>query len=835
MQKRTVVAALAACSVLSAYATATTISEPTTLTEQQSDSKNWSPLTLNADLKIADGGKLYVPLNGSLYLPGEIGKDVTLSAGGTGAIEFYYAVVDNRSCIHIGKNGGCGHIVRAGTADSYCNYLTVWPSAEADDSGYIDYLCVSGGSFRASHYITNATPVRVSMAGGALYVAKSQTGVLRDLFNIGPQSKVVLASVDGATMNIGLNQGNWHPWMNFNAGEGKFETTGDGDLLFGWRDGGANTHVFFLMGPDRATWGHKGNTVINDDLTLVVGCDQALPHGPNTGVIAFRSSNHVMKKYIDLNGHTAQVNGLKYEEWDDEQCSYVTNSSETAEGVLQFGGLNDNSSLDYIRTLGNVVLEKIGTGTLTINRGKYTRLRVTTGKLVVSSDDKALSTIEIAAGATLEVRCELTVDKVVNRGGKLVFSNGGRIVNDDCVYEQTIDTSMMPSKWTRFDVMDYGYVPQGLTPTALDVVKKNTDTFTCFDSKATLGRVEVQEGRLRFGGAVDTSHYAFWRLTIRKTLGSFSRKSNKDETYSTMRAGLGRWWLTTADLAGADSTTASAGPSLLMFGGSAAAGTAPKDLAAGQMTSGKPSTSSAYAGGAVWSSADILSRPFYANSYEWFYSCVFSNDQPDPEVPSTWETIALRLSDPSTKTVGGYLLSLAANVDGGTCHLVSWMVEASADGITWEKLDDRTDFDPEGTKRGYWCNGGNLFLFNQKSAGWTFRPQGTVSVARGAVLDLDEIPDANVSIAKLEADVTAGAGTITKFAPAANGEIRLVNAAGELGRRIELHDVGSVIGADNLKSWSVYVNGEADKDLEACIRDGKLCVRKKSGLVLIFR
>lgn len=214
---------------------------------------------------------------------------------------------------------------------------------------------------------------------------------------------------------------------------------------------------------------------------------------------------------------------------------------------------------------------------------------------------------------------------------------------------------------------------------------------------------------------------------------------------------------------------------------------------------------------------------------------MFSNDRPDPDVPSSWETITLRLNDSANKTVGGYLLAVAANVNGGTCHLVSWTVEASADGVTWEKLDDRTDFDPEGTKRGYWYNGGNLFLFNQKSAGWTFRPEGTVTVAKDAVLDLDEIPDANVSIARLEADVAAGAGAITKFAPAANGEIRLVNATDELGRWTELHNVGSVVGEANLKGWTVYVNGEAKRDLEVRVRDGKLCVHKLVGLYMIVR
>jgi len=833
----------ASLAVESVFAAQTTISEPTTLSVAQGETSNWCPLKLNADLDIVSGGKLYAHWANTIYLPGEAGKDVDLRLSGTGKIEFYYTEPGNPNYMHIGKNGGKGHVICEGTEHNFLNRVNVWPGAEVDASGYVDYLCVSGGSFRASHYITNASPVRVTMAGGMLYVPKSATGIVRDLFNVGPGSKLVLASADGADMLIGLNQGDKHPWINFNVGDGAFETTGTGNLYFG-KTGGASVHVCFLMGPDRATWGHSGKTILRDNATFVVGCDQALPHGPNTGVIMFSSQNQAQPKFIDLNGHTTQVNGLEYEEWDDTVCSFITNSCETAEGVLQFGGLNDNARLDYARFRGNVVLEKIGTGTLTISSGDFVRLRATSGKLIVGGNH-TLETIEIGAGATVEVQgAVLTVGKIVNNGGVLTFTNSGRIVNADCVYEQTIDTSMMPSKWTRFDVMDYGYAAAGLPPTHLSVIKKNTDTFTCFDTGAALGAVDVQSGRLRFGGAVDTSHYGFWRLSVRKTLGSFSRKSSADETYSTMRAGLARWWLTTADLAGTDATKGSCGPSLNQWGTTVETGTAPKDLAEGQWTSGKKHTGRDYGGGAVWGAVSNLGRPFYDNSFEWYYSCVFSNDQPDPAVPSTWETVAMRLSSASTKTVGGYLLALAANVNNDTCHLVSWTVEASADGITWEKMDDRENFKPYETRNGQWYNHGNLFLFNQKSAGWTFRPQGVVTVAKDAILDLDEIPEANIALSRLTVDQTAGAGTITVFAPAATGELRLenvptaqVDAEGQLLARTPVAiTIGKSVGADKLKSWRVMVNGVEQKLCKPFITaNGQLAVNSGKGFVIVVR
>ena len=70
---------------------------------------------------------------------------------------------------------------------------------------------------------------------------------------------------------------------------------------------------------------------------------------------------------------------------------------------------------------------------------------------------------------------------------------------------------------------------------------------------------------------------------------------------------------------------------------------------------------------------------------------------------------------------------------------------------------------------------------------------------------------------------------------AANGEIRHENATDELGRWTELHDVGSVVGEANLKGWTVYVNGEAKRNLEVRVRDGKLCVHKLVGFYLIVR
>ena len=104
-------------------------------------------------------------------------------------------------------------------------------------------------------------------------------------------------------------------------------------------------------------------------------------------------------------------------------------------------------------------------------------------------------------------------------------------------------------------------------------------------------------------------------------------------------------------------------------------------------------------------------------------------------------------------------------------------------------------------------------------------------MANGATLDF---ASAEMSLARLKVDMDAGGGTITRFTPGAGGVIDLVSASPvSSGRAIPLA-VAEVASPENLKSWTVKVNGNERADLGIRWSGGVLRV-SGGGLRIIFR
>lgn len=191
------------------------------------------------------------------------------------------------------------------------------------------------------------------------------------------------------------------------------------------------------------------------------------------------------------------------------------------------------------------------------------------------------------------------------------------------------------------------------------------------------------------------------------------------------------------------------------------------------------------------------------------------------------------------------------NNESNRAHPTDWELWSSADGATWVKMDERSGqtFDGSSSRAmmspqyAYTYNHHVPYLFNALNVSWRFDTFGTISVAAGAVLDLDSIPDANIAINALSVDLTAGAGTITKFVPAENETIyqthpRVCDYApnGELNSKIVLPlTIGTVLSPEKLKSWQVVVDGTPITNGELAVRDGALVVLVHHGLLLIFR
>ena len=216
---------------------------------------------------------------------------------------------------------------------------------------------------------------------------------------------------------------------------------------------------------------------------------------------------------------------------------------------------------------------------------------------------------------------------------------------------------------------------------------------------------------------------------------------------------------------------------------------------------------------------------------------------PLPDDETTWQSVTFRLKSGAAPAVG-YVIHTDWSND---YKPASWMVETSSDGLTWETIDERTDYVPYTYScRTYDSSGKYLWWNNRAPIGWT---QGApvvgrsfgaerVRLANGGVLDLTAYPESGRAISDLEIDWSTGGGTVKGFAPAVGGTLRLAgmpNGVSPRNAEVPLAITG-LSQAANLSSWRVHVNGTIDRTLAVRAKaDGSGLVVYRSGFSISFR
>ena len=116
-----------------------------------------------------------------------------------------------------------------------------------------------------------------------------------------------------------------------------------------------------------------------------------------------------------------------------------------------------------------------------------------------------------------------------------------------------------------------------------------------------------------------------------------------------------------------------------------------------------------------------------------------------------------------------------------------------------------------------------------------------MEVADGAVLDLSEIPMTNIAFNALAVDC-AGAGTITRFRPAATGTLYVTSSAAtrrEDGRLVSTVVLPLTLGETDdmsrLADWNVVVDGRPSRESLAACENGNLVIHTYTGTLMIFR
>ncbi len=789
---------------LSAFAAnvATTISEPTTLTEKQSSSSAelWSPLYINADLTV-DGGKLYEPYGAKIYLPNLADTTASLVLTNGGQVEFYWPVNNHPSGIYIGQNGGKGRIVLTeNCGNAVFNHIWVAANAEADDSGYVDFMTL-GSSNKTIKFtdivVDSAAPARLVFRRGNLGLRSSQNTNIdnsADVFKPSAGKRLVLWANEGAAIHTRLFMDNAQgvaTAMRMNSGEGVVETAGPGSFVVSASAGRSDGQCLYLNGgPEKVVWNHAGDTIISNGVTAVVTVDNALPCGSQTGDFVLAADPWDQSGLLDLAGHVAGVNGLRASGNLARYRGGVTNSSETV-AVLEFGRGGTDGVCEITNVYGNITFRKVGNGTLTMRNTWVDTLEVTDGICRIGEGVK--------------------VGHVRVTGGFLELEMGATLDCNDVTYSGS-------GAFRRATSGDAATLSGGANLT--DPLHVASGTLTVYDS--------------------DRDN-KFWRLVIRGVHTSDTYAHDIYDTASStwtdetqnIYAALNRF-----HLFGYENAAPVAAQRLNANLTEAAVGTAATALEPGQIASAKPYLTGTY----DYSAGEHLGltsvgAAITANSpgTSWGENIAWCNAIPKTNDSSTWETLTLRLAESAAPVASFVYVTSCRNPPAGNPTAIN--VECSADGTEWvvkyagDNLGNRHFANPAEYRSG------NVTSLSANPHG-AFNACPSVEVSAGATLDLSGIPSENVLFNGLAIDLDRGAGTISYFVPAETGNIylRTANALvfGVMENGPTFTEVGGTV--KNVKNWKVYVNGvENDRLFVTLTSDGRLNLEKRKGFAIILR
>ena len=214
---------------------------------------------------------------------------------------------------------------------------------------------------------------------------------------------------------------------------------------------------------------------------------------------------------------------------------------------------------------------------------------------------------------------------------------------------------------------------------------------------------------------------------------------------------------------------------------------------------------------------DNCSTKFYYNNTGYLF---------DVDDYANWLVITMRLRD-DAPDVYGY--GLATANDNAWRDPNVWLLEASADGTTWTKLDERSEYMMTATRRA-WDFYAQPFADAVPSVDWCV---SNVCVAAGASLS---VGDDRVQVGGLTVDCATGGGTIDRLNAAETGTLNLVNAAGTsfAGYNLPL-TIGTLVNGDNIKRWKVSLDGVPHKEIRAKPTDEGGIVFLAAGTTIVFR
>lgn len=633
------------------------------------------------------------------------------------------------------------------------------------------------------------------------------------------------------------------PWNFFGntASKANLVTEGACDFIVQCPEKGVTLNLTNVV------WRHAGDTVLkpkSDGASFCVQHPHVLPWGAQTGVVKVRTDTKGTAVTLNLNGHDQKVNGLVVEA-PSRIANVADNGAPAQPATLTFGAGNTDGVLVGAVEDGTISCVKEGAGALTLSNATVRALTVTNGVLKVFPGTVNRIGTLVLTNAALEVALDAQLEVET-------------FVHDDAL----VDAVAIRAKATN----EMTVATRALYPfTKIEKTGAAFHTMT-LPPRANGAALHVKEGVLRLGGSACTN--AWWRFIAKKA--SIEKRT---DTWN------GKTLVSTLFLGSLGLFTPSGLPSLGVTNAHEVAADSP-DAAAlapgwaasrNRWTVWSPDRGKAYfgmdrdpvlTGGSAFSPLAFLQcyDDDEMNHYDgtrkedrvkhWYGTVMFTNRVLKADDAATWETVYWRARDAARQPVTCYALRRGVNMTAKDYPCPSdWELQTSPDGVVWTTLDARAgeraweDGDAGSTKLSaqysFTYNNHIPYLFRARRADWKFHDFGAVRVDAGATLDVEELHEANIAFNRLAVDC-AGAGTITTFRPAANGRLDVTTVAGTgpkgLPRRLTLPlTFGRLVAAENLASWSVYVDGERSFASAVGVDGGRLAVTTANGTVLILR
>lgn len=847
------------------------------------DGNSYMRIGLKANLTPAHG----------MYLAPEASDKVAFTVGGGAGTWFTYrdssspavwvqtgidpvdtVSYSTRINVHIGKPGAKNASGRAGfvlnakpnnnfggnisSLTTWGEYLQIEPSAQPHESGYIDAIQLNGTAIADWGYIVNRNPdypVRL-LFNGTGYIRHNQSGVDRTLshyknypYDFPPYGQLV-PFTNAVIVLEGTNKHDivFHKCYfsvdsltdyttnlrRINSGMGTVRFQGNCNVQL-YDDGnchpgtsGSNRAPFVLdpaFGP--VEWNQTGDIIIAGSGWLLTMGDDMLPAGANSQTIRLRDGTirknddgsvmYYTGGVLDPDGHTVYLRSLIKEGKYPSACM-VTNMLADYQGrvvnsKLVFGTGNTDG-IFAAECCGNIDAEKVGSGTLVVsNVTMKGTLTIKEGKVCFVGDNYFAQPVVLEEGVEVIELTDSSADTIK--------------ILDDRVPQHIGDVNVRYEQTTTNDVYMYG---GDFTENVI------------FD---------IRKGKLMFTGTVQDE---YWKLTVKTAMGVNDGLTN---AYVCELNAFGLWPTNISKAVTDLKTSISYGIS------SNKTWTAPSSLIQGKCTevpNGIKWTTGV--NGRTWFGPDAVFDNGPATCWQVTKNEDGTTAIPKLEVTNSWYSVAFRLPANSLPAasfspardhwghgIGAWILSSSTSGKDDSWvvrheHLVQWvnttgMTLADADRISeYPHCDDKTPGGTEQKESLKWYNNGKPYRFNHGGTASETVQGIRAIIADGAIMDTDYIGDDYLSFAALDIDLTAGAGTITKFSPGENGVLYLSNlpTGTSLRNWRELPiDISSFVHVENLSSWNVYLDGELQKGVAVVVMDGKLCLKHSYGIYLNFR